>query len=329
MVCIPARSQPDAPRCRGASVAVCLAAAVLPAAGAAEEGEPFPPPAAAPPARVELEELMRGEERRPLNLYAGVGFVSKYVSRGLVFLDEPSLQPWIELDLPLLRSGSDALHLDSLTLFAGTWANINVSGRDDGVARTGRAATLEDWYEADVYAGLRTRLTEHLTSSLRYNFYTSPSNSFRDIHEIDWRVAYDGGPLWRRWWDHGELALLPALRVAKEIHDAGGPDNTYVQPSLTPTWRVPGLPLPVTASVPLILGFGADGQYLEPDGDERHFGFFQTGLAVAVDLDLLPERRGSLTLSVGVDHVVLSDDDLGTEGRGSETVGRAGLSYSF
>jgi len=329
MTWTPTGSRPETLGGTGGALAALLIALLVPTVGAAEEGEPFPPPAAAPPARVELEELARGGERRPMNLYAGVGFVSKYVSRGLVFLDEPSLQPWIELDLPLLRSGSDALHLDSLTLFAGTWANVNVSGRDDGLARTGRAAALEDWYEADVYAGLRTRLTEHLATSLRYNFYTSPSDSFRDIHEIDWRVAYDDGPLWRRWWEHGELALLPALRVAKEIHDAGGPDNWYFQPSLTPTWHVPGLPLPVTASMPLILGFGADGQYLEPDGDERHFGFFQTGLAVAVDLDLLPERRGSLTLSLGVDHVVLADDDLGADGRGSETVGRAGLSYSF
>lgn len=325
----PARSPLDAAGRSGAPLALCLAALLVPTPGAAEEGEPLPPPTGPPPARVERAELVRGEERRPMNLYAGVGFVSKYVSRGLVFLDEPSLQPWIELDLPLLRRGSDRLPLDSLTLFAGTWANVNISGSDDGVARTGRVTTLEDWYEADIYAGLRTRITEHLTTSLRYNFYTSPSDSFRDIHEIDWRVAYDDGPLWRRWWDHGEIALLPALRVTKEIHDEGGPDNWYFQPSLTPTWHVPGLPLPVTAAVPLILGFGADGQYLEPDGDERHFGFFQTGLAVAVDLDLLPERRGSLTLSLGVDQVILADDDLGTDGRGSETIGRVGLSYSF
>jgi len=290
------------------------------------------PVAPTPPGRVEREELVRGEEQRLLNVYAGLGVVSQYVSRGLVFLDEPSLQPWIEVDVPvvkLLPASARLVPGDDLTLFAGTWSNVNLTGNDDGLARTGRAAALDDWYEADVYAGVRIRVMEHVSTSLRYNFYTSPSGSFRDIHEIDWRLSFDDAPLWRRAWEESPFALRPALRVAKEIRDEGGAENLYVQPSLTPTWRVDGLPFPVTIQVPLIVGLGADGQYREAGGDEDTFGFFQTGLSAAVDLDWLPERRGSVTVSLAVDHVVLADDDLGLRGRGQETVGRVGLAYSF
>jgi len=278
-----------------------------------------------PPAAMEREELVRGEERRALNIYTGFRFVSQYVARGLVFSDQPSFQPWIELDIPLIRHGNETTPLDTLTAFAGTWSNVNLSGGDDGRARTGRAAVLKDWYEADVYGGLRVRLSEDLLTSLRYNYYTSPSDSFRDIHELDWRLSYHDAPFWEK----VDIRFFPALRVTKEVRDKGGPNNWYIQPSITPTWKVTTWALPVTVQVPLILGFGGNGQYLEPDGDEHHFGFFQTGFQTSVDLDLLPKAYGSLTVSLGVDQVVLADDDLSFQGDGTETVGHTGLTYKF
>ena len=88
-------------------------------------------------------------------------------------------------------------------------------------------------------------------------------------------------------------------------------------------------PLPLIFQIPLILGFGANGQYLEVDGDEHHFGFFQTGFQTAIDLNILSDPLGSLRVSLGVDHVVLADDDLGFKGERTETVGSIGLNYSF
>ena len=313
--------------CARAGVLALLAMLAAPGAGAAEDEAPFPAAGVTPPERVDQEELVR-DASRALRVYAGVEYVSQYVSRGLVFLDEPSLQPWVELDLRILEA-PDAPVVRALAAFAGSWNNVSLSGRDDARARTGRAAALEDWYETDVYAGLRLRLGERVTTSLRYNWYTSPEDAFRDIHEIDWRIAYDDAPFWDRPGLPAGFALYPALRVARELHDAGGPDGWYFQPALTATWRPDGLPLPVTVQLPLVLGFGASGQYVGRDGDERHFGFFQTGLELAVGLDVLPEGGGSVDLSVGVDHVVLSDDALGFDGSGSETIGRVGLVYAF
>jgi len=300
--------------------------------GAAAEEPLILPPAGEPPARVEREELLREEERKRIDFYAGSSVVSKYVARGLVFLDEPSLQPWLEVDvafLHFLAPGTRPPLADRISAFAGLWGNVSLSGRDDGLARTGRAAVLRDWYEADAYAGLRFLIADHVSTSLRYNYYSSPSGSFADIHEIDWRVLMDDRPVWTRLGVLEDVGLFPGLRIAKEIVDQGGPENWYFQPSLTPTWRIQGLPVPVTVEVPLILGFGADGQYLGVDGDEHGFGFFQTGIAVAADLDLLPERAGAITVSLAFDYIRLSDSDLGLGGDPDQTVVRGGLSYAY
>jgi len=285
--------------------------------------ESLPLGAATPPASVEREELLRGEERRPYNLYVGADVVSQYIARGLVYLDEPSFQPWFELDVPLRRKGEGDEAISTLTAFAGSWNNISLVGSEPGLARTGRRVKLEDWYESDIYGGLRVRLGDHVSSSLRYNFYTSPSDSFRDIHEIDWRVSLDDSSLWP-----GEnFGVYPSLRVTSEFRDEGGPENEYFQPTLTPSWRVPGWSM--TLQLPVILGFGADGQYVGADGEERHFGFVQVGARANFDLDLLPLREGSTTVSLGVDHVMLTDPSLGRNGEQHQTVGRIGVSYDF
>jgi len=231
----------------------------------------------------------------------------------------------LELDVPLLSDAGGGSPVDTMTLFAGTWSNVKVSGVRAGRGRTGQLALLEGWFEADVYTGVRLRLGGHVTTSLRYNLYTSPSDAFRSIHEVDWRVAVNDAAFW----GGGDLALFPALRVARELDDGGGPEGWYFQPSLTPTWRFPDLALPLTVQVPLVLGFGADGQYRGLDGFDRGFGFFQTGLAASVDLDVLPDGGGTLTLSLAIDHVILSDAALDLAGQTTRTLMRTGVSYAF
>ena len=85
-----------------------------------------------PPATVEREELVRGEERRPLNVYTGVRTVLRYTARGLVFSDQSAFQPWVELDVPVLRPRNEPNPLDTLAVFVGTWSNVNLFGSDDG-----------------------------------------------------------------------------------------------------------------------------------------------------------------------------------------------------
>ncbi len=307
-----AQHQPPA-----AAAAAILAQADMPAAGGI------------PPDVVELGEL-RTDPVRAVSFYAGVDVASKYISRGLVFADEFSVQPWAELDLTLTPDAQPDGPIDQIKWFVGTWNNVSDNDPDPGVARTGRRRSLESWYEADIYTGVRVGFLDHAQASLRFNYYTSPSDSFEDIHEIDLRLAYDDSHLWS---DHANVenfSLTPRLRVAKETRDEAGPEQWYFEPSLTPSLVLRDLPLEPRVSVPLVLGFGAAGKYVERDtGDERTFGHFRTGLAVEAALPILPEDAGVISLRAAVDVIILADERLGLDDDPVEPVFRFGVSYAF
>ncbi len=289
---------------------------------------PFAASAPTPPERVEREELLRRDEAPRWNAYLGVSVVSQYVSRGLVFLPEPSMQPWLEVDIPLCPGAPAGSSGSGLSVFGGFWNNLNLGNPQTIVQPDGSLAEVRDWYEADAYLGLRFGLGDQFAASLRYNLYTSPSGSFERIHELDLRLSYDDSALWS--WngpDGRELAVYPAVRITAELSDRGGPEGWYVQPSLTPTWQSGSSPLRL--ELPLVLGFGGGGQYVTAGGDERLFGFFQAGLHASADLDLIPEWPGSITVAAGVDVAILSDSDLGYENDPTEWVGSLSVIYSY
>lgn len=279
-----------------------------------------------PPDAAETLELI-APDTRGLNVYAGVDAVSQYISRGLVFTDDFSIQPWIEFDVSLAQPAEGPL--TSVSGFFGNWNNITGSGPEDGRVRTGATADVENWYEADVYGGVRLTWFGLLQTSLRYNWYTSPANSFDEIHELDARVSIDDTGFWSERVGIDNFSMTPNIRVARELDDSGGPEQWYIAPRLSPTLTVDSLPLDPSFTVPLAAGFGADGQYVDSSGDEHAFGFFQTGLHVSVPVGALPEGRGSLSATAGVDVIILSDEGLSADGNRHETVFRFGISYAY
>jgi len=283
-----------------------------------------------PPDEAEQLALQPEERDDPFNFYAGVDFVSMYVSRGQVFSSKASVQPWVELDVPV-NGGRGFGPLDSMSWFVGNWNSIQGSDPGIGQSRSGNNRVIDNWYEADVYGGLRVTFAEHFGSSIRFNYYTSPSDSFREIQEIDWRLSYNDAHLWED--EQGgnpyDFSLNPSLRIAKETNDRGGPDGWYFQPALRPSWTFKDLPVELTVQVPLVLGFGADGQYRDAEGDEIHFGFFMTGIGAQIPLDVLPEDAGAMHLSAAVDFIFVSDPDINFRGNGMETVAKIGLTYSY
>ncbi len=280
-----------------------------------------PVDSATPPHDIEFPPETPGERR--LSLYAGTDVVSMYVSRGLIYSDRVSLQPWLELDVPVTRSGPGILK--DVTWFAGNWNSIQPGSVARGETRTGRDERLRDWFEADFYSGFRFGVAENVTASIRFNYYTSPSDAFADIHELDARVTYNDA----HWWPEAEgFALNPSLRVTKATRNRGGPNPWYLETGLRPGGQLAGLPGNMSLHVPLIFGFGADGQYLTPDR-EHHFGFFQTGVTVGAPLNVLPESAGVLTLSGGFDISAVPDRELNLRGDRTTGVARAGLTYSY
>jgi hypothetical protein len=282
-------------------------------------GTPAAP--AAPPRDIELPPEAPGN--RQLSLYTGIDVVSMYVSRGLIYSDRVSLQPWIELDVPVTQSGPGIVK--DVTLFAGNWNSIQPGSVARGETRTGREERLRDWFEADFYSGFRFGVSENVSASVRFNYYTSPSDAFADIHELDARVNYNDA----HWWPEAEgFALNPSVRITKATRNRGGPNPWYLEAGLRPGGQLAGLPGNMSLHVPLIFGFGADGQYLAPD-KEHHFGFFQTGVRVTAPLNVLPESAGVLTLSGGFDVIAVPDRELNLRGDRTTGVARGGLTYSY
>jgi len=277
-----------------------------------------------PPEQAEQEAFVPAERADPFNFYAGVDFVSMYVSRGQVYSSKFSVQPWFEVDVPLAK-GESAGPFDSVSVFGGNWNSIQEGDAGLGQARSGERRLVDNWYESDLYAGVRVSKGS-FNSSFRVNYYTSPSESFEDIVELDWRLAYDDS----HWWgEDSRFSLNPSLRIAKEVYDRPGTERWFFRPQLEPSYRFRVGDQPVTATVPIVLGFGADGHYVTPDGDEEHFGYFQTGLRFSGPLDILPEGSGSLKWSAGVDVIIVSDEALNFRGDKVNPVGTFGVSYSY
>lgn len=278
-----------------------------------------------PPAEAELLAATEPKPRR-FRVYAGAQLVSRYVSRGLVFSDQPSFQPWMEMDVPLLQEPLRGGRLEALDWFIGSWNSLQQGGPGLGQARTGEFVLQDNWYESDLYTGLRARLSGGFSTSLRFNYYLSPSGSFGNIRELDWRITYNDAPYWENRFG-GNFALYPSLRVAREIDDSGGPQQWYVQPSLVPTLALTE-PFPMTLTFPLAAGFGGNGQYVATDGKEHRFGFVQAGVTFEVPLGSAL-KADDWKLSGGVNLVHLADQDLSFRGDQLETVFHLGLSAAF
>lgn len=311
------------PKCRNRSVVPILAAMLLGvwnATVSAQEGpsidselaqlEAIPLGAAlTPPDQAERWELKVETEKR-WNLYAGVDVVSMYMSRGLIYSDVFSIQPWTEFDVTLNPGGDGPGPIGEISWFIGNWNSIHDSDEIVGAVRTGNLKPIEEWYEADVYTGVRLDLWDHLQVSFRFNWYMSPSDSFNQLQELDLRLSYDDSGFWSEQLGWDGFALTPSLRIAKETRDSGGPEQWYFQPSITPSYTFTNLPRKVTLKMPIILGFGADGQYRETgSGKERHFGFVQTGLGIDFPLN----EAGTLVLSGSFDVVWLASEKLTTD----------------
>jgi len=262
-----------------------------------------------------------------IDISLGTTFVTKYVARGIVFSNNPSVQTWFELQGPLRRSHGETAD-DEWRWRLGTWHSVQFTNAV-GVnrSRTRFQRTFSGWYEADVYAGLVAPLGEHASMTFSYFYYTSPANGFGDIHELEWQLRYDDA----RWWT-GELdgfTLNPAIRVTRELYNADGMERWYFQPSITPSYTFNDPTLPLTVQTPITLGFSPEGWYRDAAGDDLFFGYVQAGLRLSAPIKLFGNDAPPLTLTGGVDALIVNDRSIHGFNKRLDVIGRVGISYSF
>lgn len=261
-----------------------------------------------------------------VEVYAGFDVATKYISRGIVYADAASFQPYVELYFPLAAGDEEGL-IRETSLFIGNWNSFQEGG--PGVGQPRDEGTLDNWYEADLYGGVAFSLPAEFNTSFGYYYFTSPSDSFVDIHELEWKLRYDDTGFWERRYGTRRFTLSPALRVTKEISEEGRDNAFYVQPSITPRWALSDDPDGPALEVPVILGFGDNGQYRDAEGDDIFFGYVQTGLGITWPLNVLPDGGGSLALDAGVDVIFVTDEAINGLGNTTEVVGKIGLNWAL
>lgn len=262
-----------------------------------------------------------------IDLSVGADFVTKYIARGIVFANEPSIQPWAELGVPLGPRPEEHETDDRLRWRIGTWNSMQFSSaRGVGRSQTTLQRRFRYWYETDIYTGLIAPLGEHARMMFTYFYYTSPGNGFDDIHELELRLHYDDA----HWWTDSieGFSLNPSVRVTREVYNTAVKERWYIQPSITPSYTFEHSSIPLTVQVPVVLGFSPEGWYRDADGNDLSFGYVQTGVRGSIPIDI-SEDGPPLTLTAGVDILIVNDRAIHGFGKRTDVVGRVGLSYSF
>lgn len=250
-----------------------------------------------------------------LHFELGGEWTSAYYFRGLLQEDNGFIfQNWLDLTV-------DAAEIDGSNLTAnfGIWNSVH--GETDTAGITDDF--LEHIYETDLYAGLGLEV-ESWNFGVTYIVYTSPSDAFSTIGEIDLSAGYDDSDLW-----DNRFALNPSATLAIEVDDTGGSEDSYLELGVAPGLSQDFGETTIDFEFPVTVGLGVDDYYIDSGGDDELFGYLRAGADASMPLGV-PERFGAWTLNAGVDLLFLGDaaKDV-NNGDDFEVVGRLGVSLNY
>lgn len=253
-----------------------------------------------------------------LSVAVGAGLVTDYISRGVLFAGEASLQPYVTVTFALPELEGSVI--SDANAFVGSWSSVKL-----GSVPPGPSGRLNRFYETDLYAGAAVMLAEHWAVSATYYRYESLSDSFEGYNDLELVVSFDDSEWWEGAVPLDNFTLSPALRLVQEAGRPDREDALYVQPSVTPSFNVDIGQRRVRIGIPLIIGL-SDDYYDGVDGEKKTFGFFRTGLTASGQP--APEDLPALNISGGVDlwvpntHVASGLDKY-------DFVGNVSIAWSF
>jgi hypothetical protein len=232
--------------------------------------------------------------------------------RGVMF------QPAAKLTFNLVQEND--LKLDA---FATTWNSIHTRKTlaEDKDAFPGH------WYELDGTGGLALTLGKW-TITGEYLAYTSPSNAFEPVQEIDLTLALDDS----EWL--GAFSLKPYIQMAREIGANGtdtpeGNNGSYLELGIGPGFVINADKTPVTFTFPLLVGISLGDYYEDASGNDHTFGYVQLGGEVRVPLPI-DKRFGDWSVSAGVYGLFLGDHArIANNGDRTQMLGTVGIQVGF
>ena len=288
----------------------------------AQEPDPLDQPGAVAP-RNGVQEVPEpaneaGDGGERWSFAGGSDVVTEYISRGVLFAKEVSLQPGVTLsaDLPELEGGA----VTGASAFVGVWGSIKL-----GSIPENSSSGLDRFYESDLYAGVAVQVANEWNVSATYYRYESLSDSFEGYDDFELIVGYDDTGVWDGVIGLRNFRLSPSLRMVQESGRPGRRDALYVQPSITPSFDARLLGADVRIAVPVMVGL-SDYYYDSTEGGFETFGYFRTGLIISTSP--APNSLPGLRLSSGVDLWIPNREAVTGLNR-YDAVGRIGLSWSL
>jgi hypothetical protein len=243
------------------------------------------------------------QQKSKLTIEGELLWTNAYVSDGYVITDEGLiLQPQVTL-------AYEAYSSENLTLtpWFNVWANVTDEEYNKG-----------DYFdELDLAAGLEAA-TGPITLGAQFTWYTSPVDSFDDIHELGFSVSLDDQSL-TEW----PISLNPYAALYIETRDRGGPEGSFVELGIEPTYAIEDWNL--TLSLPITTAFNVDEQYFDDDGDDELLGYVMIGFSARYDI------TDNWYAAAGVEYWILTADSTEASNDGDDTqwVGKVAVGFSY
>lgn len=249
----------------------------------------------------------------------GVGVVSQYVSRGVIFENQGGIiQPYADLYFKLYEGDG---FLNKVSLNLGIWNSFQSRKTDAGLVTgfpggdsTQNNSSTRGWYEFDFTAGVSFTFAKNFTFTPSYYTFLSPNDGFSTFQGLNLKLAYDTTDLIG-------FNLGVYTQVLFELENkagTGADEGVYYEVGIAPSFPVG----PVTLTFPITAGFGSNDFYgsLGDNGliEDEGFGFFSAGVTVGYNLPFIPECYGTWTVTAGYTYYYLGagTSDFNTAARG-------------
>lgn len=256
-------------------------------AGIALAGSVLPVVAGTAVVSKETKTLVEKTQTSAISGDIGVEFASQYINRGVIRENQGVIaQPFADLYFNLYEGSG---FINKVSLNAGIWSSLHSA--DTGAIA---GSTTSAWYEFDYSVGLAVTFAKYFTLTPGYLEAVSPNDAFNTSRNFTLRLDIDDSELL------GAFALRPHVSYVRELQGKlgnGDRKGNYFEVGIAP-----GAALgPVVVTLPITAGFGSHGFY----GSNQGFGYFSSGVNLAVPLTFIPEAYGSWTFNTGATYYYL------------------------
>lgn len=229
---------------------------------------------------------------------------STYIWRGLSQESDPKFTAW-----PWWEGGISLS--DNVDVAFGGWHSLHTgsSGSD------GPSGKIH--YEEDFYAGVSISMPMDTGLGVTYTAYTSPNGSFETWHELAFNFSVDN-------------MVAPYVTIGQFLNEgqAGDlPKATYMELGVGPSWDLADGA--VNVGIPVFVGLSLNDFYLDANGDNAAFGFFDVGVGVTIPIRGMPAAFGSWDFHANVDFQAYGDALEAYNGDNKKATGALGISFSY